>query len=116
MRPDLFDDDDGDDTDLDLMVVLPLSNRQMGTASEREAIAAMQDELDELLREAGVGEFDGDEIGGGECTLFFCGPDIDKLLAVLRPQLKRSPLCRGADLVRMVADEAGELSPRREPV
>ena len=40
----------------------------------------------------------------------------DKLLTVLRPLLKRSPLCRGAMLVRMVDDGTGEFTPQRSPV
>jgi hypothetical protein len=57
------------------------------------------------------GEYDGDELGGGECSLFFCGPDPDRMLAVLLPLLKRSPLARGAHVVRMV-----DGAPRRAPL
>ena len=57
--------------------------------------------------------------GPGRCfffllpTLFFCGPDPDRLLAELRPVLKRSPLCRGAAVVRMVKNAAGEHERKR---
>jgi len=110
------DDDDLPAEELDLLVVLKLSNRQMGTNQERQEIEAFADELAAAIEAAGVGEYDGDELGGGECTLFFCGPDLDKLQAVLRPLLKRSPLCRGAMLVRMVDDGTGEFTPQRTPV
>lgn len=114
------DPDDSDDPlggeESDLLVVLKLSNRQMGTNQERQEIEAFADELAAAIEAEGVGEYDGDELGGGECTLFFCGPDIDKLQAVLRPLLKRSPLCRGAMLVRMVDDGTGEFTPQRTPL
>ena len=55
---------------------------------------------------------DGDEYGGGECILFFCGPDEEAMLGVLRPLLQRSPLARGAHFVRLVESEDGEM--RRE--
>lgn len=110
------DDDDLPGDERDILVVLKLSNRQMGTHQERQDLERFADELAAAVEEAGVGEYDGDELGGGECTLFFCGPDEDKLLTVLRPLLKRSPLCRGAMLVRMVDDGTGEFTPQRSPV
>lgn len=107
---------DAEDGEQDLLVVLRLGNRRMGTRGEREAIEAFADELDLAVTEAGVGEYDGDEIGGGECVLFFCGPDVDALLAVLQPLLKRSPLCHGGHLVRMVAAADGTLERQRIPL
>jgi len=105
--PDEPDDLDSGDGEQDLLVVLKLSNRMMGTAQERMEIEAFADQLEAAVTEAGVGEYDGDELGGGECILFFCGQDIDRLQVVLQPFLKRSPLCRGGHLVRMVPDEDG---------
>lgn len=108
--------DDGADSEQDLLVVLRLSNRQMGTNRERQELEEFADELEAAVVEAGVGEYDGDEIGGGECILFFCGPDIDKLVAVLLPHLKRSPLCRGGHLVRMVPGADGMPERQRLPI
>jgi hypothetical protein len=114
--------DDGDDDDLfddseqDLLVELRLGKGQMGTSRERQEIEALADELEAAVVEAGVGEYDGDEYGGGQCVLFFCGPDVDRLLHVLRPLLKRSPLCRGAHLVRLVAGPDGALQRQRLPL
>lgn len=118
--PDQPDDDLDDDLDAqeeqDLLVVLRLSNRQMGTAAERIEIEAFADQLEAAVTEAGVGEYDGDELGGGECILFFCGPDIDKLQHTLQPLLKRSPLCRGGHLVRMQPGPDGALQRTRVPL
>jgi hypothetical protein len=100
----------------DLLVVLKLSNRQMGTQQERTALEAFAEELHEAVVAAGVGEFDGDELGGGECTFFFCGPDVERLLAVLRPLLKRSPLARGGHFVRMVTTADGGVVSQRQPI
>lgn len=108
-----FDQDDPQD-ERDLLVVLPLSNRAMGTHDERLGIEALAEQLERAALEAGVGEFDGDEYGGGECVLFFCGPDEEQLLGVLRPHLQRSPMARGAHFVRLVEGDDGEL--RRERV
>lgn len=121
MRTDLGSDagDDHDDDgygEQDLLIVLRLSNRQMGTWQERQDLQAFADALEAAVLEAGVGEYDGDELGGGECTLFFTAPDCDALLAVLRPLLARSPWGRGAQLVRMVDDGHGTLVPQRQPL
>ena len=105
------DDVDDDAPEQDLLIVLKLSNRQMGTNQERADLEAFADDLDAAVRDAGVGEYDGDELGGGECTLFFCGPDQDQLLAVLLPLLKRSPMARGGGVVKMVDGE-----PKRLPI
>ncbi len=113
--PDL-DDHDAPGDEQDLLVVCKLSNRQMGTFQERQDLEAFADELDAAVQAAGVGEYDGDELGGGECTLFFCTRDVDQLLAVLRPLLKRSPLCRGGHLVRMVATADGGLVSQQQPI
>ncbi|HZN38628.1 MAG TPA: hypothetical protein VFD82_07480 [Planctomycetota bacterium] len=110
------DDDSGGDEEQDLLVVLALGNKAMGTSKERMEIEAFADQLEAAVTEAGVGEYDGDEFGGGECTLFFCGPDVDRLLAVLQPLLRRSPLCRGGHLVRMVADGNGVSQQQKLPI
>ncbi len=117
MRPDFGLDDEPDEaSEMDLLVVLRLSNQTMGTHVERQSIATFADELEAAVSEAGVGEYDGDEFGAGECTLFFATHDMDKLLHLLRPMLKRSPLCRGGHLVRMVADADGNLAPRKQQI
>ena len=72
----------------DVLVHLKLSNRSMGTAMERLELQQLADQLEAAVLESGVGEYDGDELGGGECILFFAGPDADKLFAVLQPLLR----------------------------
>ena len=118
MRPDFgFDDDDGlAEEEQDLLVVLRLSNRQMGTNEERMAIEAFASELEQAVLDAGVGEYDGDEIGGGQCMLFFCGSDVEKLIAVLRPLLHHAPLARGAHFERLVEGDDGEMRRERVPI
>jgi hypothetical protein len=79
-----------------VLVRLRLSNRLLGTAAEREELEHLGDELEAAVLDAGVGEYDGDELGGGECVLFFTGPDADRLYSVLQPLLHRHPLGRHA--------------------
>jgi hypothetical protein len=82
----------------DLVVRLRLGNRAIGTAAERAAVEELAALLEDAVTAAGVGDYDGDELGGGECRMFFAGPDADRLFAVLQPLLHRHPLGRGASV------------------
>jgi len=58
-----------------------------------------------------VGEFDGNEIGEGTATLFFYGPDANRLARLVEPILKEYPMCRNA---RVVLRKGGPGSPQAE--
>jgi hypothetical protein len=82
-----------------VLVTLSLSDDEHGAEEEREEIHALTDRLDEAIRYAGAGEFDGDVFGGGTCTLYMYGPDADALYRAVEPELRVSPLCRGAEVL-----------------
>lgn len=110
---------EGDDVgsgEQDLLVVFRLTGRGVGSTAEQESIDRLGDELAELVEAQGVGEYDGDEFGGGECTLFFCGPDAGRIMEILRPVLRRHPLCRGGTFVRMVRGDDGEFERRTDAI
>lgn len=114
---DLADGTQNDDAEeRDLLVVLRLSNRQMGTNDERADIALLAEDLAAKVEEAGLGEYDGDEYGGGECILFFCGPNEMKLLGFLRSLLQHSRYARGAHFVRLVDSPDGEMKRENIPI
>lgn len=90
----------------DVLVVLRLGNALMGTAREREELQQFGEQLAAAVEAAGVGEYDGEEFGGGQCTLFFAGPDARRLADALLPLLHKSPRCRGGKLVLQDDDAA----------
>lgn len=110
------DDDEDDENDLqptpdeqDLVISVPFSNKALGRAQERLDLENLGDELADLLLDTDAGEYDGCEYGGGAFTMYFCGPDVDRLFATLQPALKRSALLRGATVIKHYGvDEAGE--------
>jgi len=112
--PDYEPDDQAEERDL--LVVLRLSNRQMGTNEERAEITLLADQLAAAVEQAGVGEYDGDEYGGGECILKFWRPDEGALLSLLRPFLQRSHYARGAHFVRLVESDDGEMKREKIPL
>jgi|JRYL01.1.fsa_nt_gb hypothetical protein len=110
------DGDEAAELEEDLLVVFPLAGGDHGSPDEQQQIDELGDELAELLDEQGLGEYDGDEYGGGECTMFFCGDDSQALMAALRPILRRHPLCRRGYFVRLVEGADGHPERRREPI
>jgi len=55
-------------------------------------LEALEDQLQSAITAAGAGEFDGNEIGQGELTLYMYGPDAEKLFTVVAPVLRHTKL------------------------
>lgn len=83
-----------------LIVTVKLSDGSFGNPTERAALFALEDELEQAVVRAGVGEFDGNEFGGGVCVFYMYGPDADKLEAAVAPSLRSSAAARGAHALK----------------
>lgn len=70
-----------------VLITFPLSDGDFGTKWEREMLGILGDQFAEVVSEAGVGEFDGSEVGGGEYEMFLYGPDADELFETIEPLL-----------------------------
>jgi hypothetical protein len=68
-----------------------LTGGGFGSDSERAAVYEAQQKLREAIERAGVGEFDGNEFGGGTVTLYAYGPDADELFSVMSDGLRQLP-------------------------
>ncbi|MGA2068876.1 MAG: hypothetical protein ABSG86_28175 [Thermoguttaceae bacterium] len=73
--------------------------------------STIEDRLIDAVARDGLGEFDGNEVGPTETTLFLYGPDAEKLFAGIEVTLRGYPLCQGA---RVVIRHGGPGSPQRE--
>ena len=93
-----------------VLVHLPLSDDEFGTEAEREAIFALTDRMESAIADAGAGEFDGNEFGGGECVLFMYGPDADRLFNAVQPLLASSRFARGGHVVKRYGDASDPLA------
>jgi hypothetical protein len=71
-----------------VIVHFKLSNDEHGTTQEREAVFALEDELEQAIASQAVGEFDGNEFGGGEAVLYAYGPNADSLFRAMEPSLR----------------------------
>ncbi len=84
-----------------VLVSFKLRSPGFGDHAERDAIHRFTAELAAAIAGSAVGEFDGDEFGEGECTLFMYGPDADRLFAVVQPLLiSWKPLKGGSAIKR----------------
>jgi hypothetical protein len=74
-----------------VIVRYALSGDGFGDEEERKAVYALQHRLAEAVEAADAGEFDGNEVGGGEAVLYAYGPDATRLFAAMEPQLRAFP-------------------------
>jgi hypothetical protein len=59
----------------------------------------IEDRLIEAIDDAGVGEFDGNEIGPEDATLYMYGPDADRLFSAVEAVLRDAALPPGSNVV-----------------
>ncbi|MFE4757896.1 hypothetical protein ACFRFU_51615 [Streptomyces sp. NPDC056704] len=65
-----------------------LAQDGFGGPDDRAAVREAQRLLTEAIERSGVGEFDGNELGGGEAVLYAYGPDADVLFGVMEATLR----------------------------
>jgi hypothetical protein len=87
-----------------VVVHIPLSNDEFGTEQEQEAAFALEEELEEAVSASGVGEFDGNELGGGECVFFMYGPNADLLYSLVQPILRVRPIAARGYAIKRYGD------------
>lgn len=78
-----------------VIVHFPLSSSQMGTKQELDQIFKLETLLETAIIRNKAGEFDGNEIGQGECVLFMYGPDAKLLYKAISGVLENSLLVKG---------------------
>jgi hypothetical protein len=61
----------------------------------------LEDKLEAAINDAGVGEYDGNEIAvdGSDGTLFMYGPNADSILEVIRPILESTSFTKDAQVI-----------------
>ena len=66
--------------------------------TDLQPLSEIEARLEAAIKNAGVGEFDGDEIAedGSDGSLYMYGPDADNLFAIVQPILNSSDFMQGA--------------------
>lgn len=62
-----------------------------GTATDMHSVFSFEDRLIRAIRDARAGEFDGNEFGADDVTIYAYGPDADRLFAAMEPVLRSFP-------------------------
>lgn len=70
-----------------VIVHLTLSS-SFGDDPERRKVWELEDRLTKIIEKAHVGEYDGNEFGGGEAVLYMYGPNADSLFATVEPLIR----------------------------
>ena len=83
-----------------VIVNIRLTSGDMGNAEEHRRIAALEEQLAAAIKEAGAGEFDGDEFGNGFCRIYMYSPSADRLFTVVQPVLKEFHAPTGSYLIK----------------
>ena len=79
----------GAEEEQSLTVTIRPRSGDMGDRTERERIIALEHQLSDAIENSSAGELDGDEFGGGTCTIYTYGPNAERLLSVMLPILRK---------------------------
>lgn len=96
-----------------LIATITLSSDGMGEKDERDRIIALQHQLSDAIENSAAGELDGDEWGGGTCTIYMYGPSAARLFSLTWPILKEFHAPAGSYLIKRCgdSDEEGDRIP-----
>lgn len=83
-----------------LIIKVKLSDDAYGSPDERALLADIEEAIQSRLADGGAGVLDGDEFGGGCCTIFLYGPDAEALASVVSEVLDRFTFPAGSELVK----------------
>ncbi|MFK0024958.1 hypothetical protein [Streptomyces sp. NPDC090798] len=87
----LFDMPQADASEQTVIAHFRLSGDQFGERDERAAIYEAERAMTVVVENAGVGEVDRNEFGGGEGVVYAYGPDADALFKAMEATLRELP-------------------------
>lgn len=85
-----------------------LSNDAFGNEAEARHLTRLEEQLEEQLKEAGSGEWDGHETGGGYHKIFLYGPCADRLADSVLPILLAYDALPGSYMVKRFGEVGAE--------
>jgi hypothetical protein len=94
-----------------VIIHFPLSNGHVGGKFDMNQMFTLESLLEAKISETEVGEFDGNEIGGGEGVLYMYGPNASQLYKTIKPIIESSSLLKGG-IVRVRHGEPGSSETR----
>lgn len=83
-----------------VIATIRLDSGEMGDKEERKRILDLEDQLSDAIQNSSAGELDGDEFGGGTCTIFMYGSSAERLLSIIWPILKEFHAPSGSFVIK----------------
>lgn len=87
-------------TEQAVIAYFKLSDDGFGEPGERESLLALGGELEQVINEKKVGEYDGPEFGEGYAALYMYGSSADKLFDAIIQKVKRYPSRAGSYIIK----------------
>lgn len=96
-----------------VIVTIQLDSGGTGDREERRRILDLEHQLSDSIDNSSTGELDGDEFGGGTCTIYMYGPSAERLFSVTWPILKSFHAPSGSYIIKRSgnSDAQGERIP-----
>jgi hypothetical protein len=92
-------------TEQAVLLYFKLSDERFGESEEREAVFRLEDELEEKIAAAKVGELDGHEFGEGFATFYMYGPDADKLSDAIIDTIRKHKPRAGSYIIKRYGEQ-----------
>jgi len=89
-------------------VYFKLSNDKFGNEEERDRLFALEDELERVIEGSGVGEYDGNEVGGGVFTCYMYSPSADELFEAIIPIINSFSALPGSYVVKRYEEHSAK--------
>jgi hypothetical protein len=91
-----------------LIATIQLDSGGMGDRDERRRILDLEHQLSDAIENSSTGELDGDEFGGGTCTIYMYGPSAERLFSVTWPILKSFHAPSGSYIIKRCGNSDAE--------
>jgi len=83
-----------------VILKLKLVSGPMGDEEEHKRLAELEDQLSNAIKQSSSGDLDGDEYGGGFCTIYMYGPSAERLFTSVLPTLKGFRATSGSYVIK----------------
>ena len=97
-----------------IIIHLRFSDSEGGTREEQEKMFALEDKIITAIDHSEAGVYDGNEIGGGEFTIYIYGRSAERLWDIVSPLMKTLHARNGSYLI--MRDGGPGASEKRVPL
>ena len=86
------------------------------SGTDLKPVFELEDKLIDAIERHAAGEYDGNEVGGGQVVLYMYGPDADALYGAVAPLLRDSAVAADGVVIRRYGPPHEGVRETRTPV